>query len=593
MNKLWLLFTEIFLGVLLSASAMAEKTVTIEAVRIGKIVYKLNTPSNADIKLANLSTSSQKIEAECTVISGVDSGRVVSKQQISFAPSEKKLLKISWNSGENDGGYELKVDIWQNHKLIDSRREYGAVTDFSVSVGQYGVANPGWFNKPGQEKGYIEQLRNNYFSAFEYYCWTSCPMTGLTPPTEEWMPHTESQVNYEATISKKFIKSFVAEAHQNGIAVFPWMNGEVSLSTGLDHPEYFRYGKNGQPLLYNGNIINGKRYAIAYTSALYNENNAYRWGKEMAKSVDMFGWDGCRFDWYFIPALVGDPMRTKKSDWFNFVGQSARELYPEQDTEGARFLQAFRRGVAETWPEFIYGTNAGEQMDEKSAALPKYHKESSTNSWMWFEYLLNYHDYSWEKWSTKIVHDSSLAKVNGCQVGIGWMTPPERGTVTARLLPYLFVYSGVHWIGPMDRESGGDNWKIWRYAMRYSAYFYNNNFKPMLENNYIFIAGGERLFWKPWAFEKKTKFGRELLVNMINLPKGESIRGNHQIPEPQKNLILTFNKNSNEKIKRVVMLNAEPEPNFAVLESKVENDKVTVKIPQVVWGASVLIETTN
>ena len=598
MKKLLLILNAMFLGVILSVPAMADKIVTVDTIRIGKIVYKLNVPSNAEILLTNRSISPQQIDAVCSVTFGIADKRIIGKQPVSLAPAEDRKIKVSWDSGKNDGGYEFRVELYLNGKLIDSRSEYAAVTNIITGAGQYSVANPGWFSKPGQEKVYIDELKRNYFSFAEYYTWTSCPMTGLTPAEDEWMPHTESQVSYEAVVNKKFVKSFVAEAHQNGIAVFPWMNGEVALPTGLDHPEYFRYGKNGQPLLYNGTVHNGKRYAIAYTSYLYNEENAYKWGREMAKSIDMFGWDGCRFDWAFLPATIGDPMRATKSDWFNFAGKSARELYPDQDTEGTKFLQSFRKGVAETHPEFIYGTNAGDEIAQKVSALEKYHKEASTNSWLWFEYLLNYEKYTWEEWITKITQDASLSRLNNCQVGIGWMSPPPASAaVTAKLLPYLFVYSGVHWIGPMDRDlPRGENWKIWRYAMRYSAYFYNNGFKLLSEDkrfNTISVAGGKRLFWKQWVFEKQTATGRELMINMVNLPEGKNILADHKAPAPQQNVVLTFNKNSNEKFKQAVVLNAEPEPNSAVLESSVENNTVTVKIPSVTWGASVLIETAN
>ncbi|MCF6176378.1 MAG: hypothetical protein L3J71_11495 [Victivallaceae bacterium] len=566
--------------------------------RLAKLVNKPNQVALATVTLINNAPVDKTFKLVSTVVSAIDNSEIVNSQTVTVSNLDSRKITIPWNSGSDKKGFTFAVKLFYNDKLVDSINEYGSVTAFVPDAGQYSVANPGWFKTPGQEKVFIKKLRNNYFGFFEFYAWTPCPMTGLSPKTEQWEPHTESQVAYRATISKSFVKKFIKLAHKNGIAVFAWMNGEVALPTGLTFPDTFRYSQTGQPLLYSGRIWDGKRFAIGYTSALYNADKAYLWGKAMAKSIDMFGWDGCRFDWAFTPSVVGDPMRAKKSDWYNSRGVSSRKLYPAPDAAGAKALKAFRKGVAETHPEFIYGTNSGKFSAEMARALPKYKKESSTDSWIWFEYLLGYYHKrmaTWQKWSKVLTKDSQLARPNGAQIGLGRQRPYSAGATSAKLIPYLILYSGLHWIGPTDRnKSLGENWKIWRYAMRYSKYFYGKNFKlmPVQERlATIAVTASPRLFWQQWIFEKKDKNGRSLLVNMVNLPQGDYISERHELPQPQKNIVLTFNKRSNEKVKRVVMLNAMPEPHTVVLKATTAGNRISVAIPVIKWGTSILIET--
>jgi hypothetical protein len=575
-----------------------KKVANLKRLRLDKLINKPDKPANTTVLLTNNANSTNEFKLVSSVIFGIARREVVNTKTVIVEGFASKKIVIPWDSGVEKKGITFEVKLYHNGKLEDIAREYGAITSFIPDAGQYSVANPGWFKTMGQEKIYIKNLRNNYFGFFEFYCWTKCPMTGLTPKEAIWDAQTESQVAYEAKISKKFVKNFVKVAHDNGLAVFPWMNGEVSLPTGLDHPEYYRYSKTGQPLLYNGTIRNGKRYAIAYTSVLYNPKVAYKWGQLMGKSIDMFGWDGCRFDWAFTPSQVGDPMRAQKSDWYNHLGVSSRKLYPDQDVAGTKALQAFRKGVAETHPEFIYGTNSGRFSPEVAKRLPKYKNESSSNSWIWFEYLLEYNSEefnTWQKWSKHLTEDSQLARPNGAQIGVGWQRMYPSGAVSGKLIPYIILYSGLHWIGVSDRnESLGENWKMWRFAMRYSKYFYGKNFKLMPMGKRlatISVLGSPRLFWKQWIFMKKSINGRSLLVNMINLPKGDYISERHEPPKPQKNIVLIFNKRSNEKIKQIVMLNVAPVPHSVQLKPTIDGNKVTVVIPEIIWGTSILIET--
>ena len=565
--------------------------VTVDSVWPGKIIYKFDRDASASVKLSNHSQKPERVKLVSSALSGLDERKVVDERTLDLRPGAKEEVSIAWKSGHREYGFTLLVEAFVDGKLVGSGKEYFAVGDSNAKLAQYGVANPGWMKTPGISSEYINALRKNYFGAFEYYVWTPCPYLGLTPEGDSWEPETESQVSYSARIEKKFVIDFVKLAHENGIAVFPWMNGEVALGTGLDHPEYYRYGRNGQPLFYNGTIRNGKRYAIAYSSVLYDEKASYEFGKMMSASIDMFGWDGCRFDWGFTPSVVGDPMRAKESEWFNSEGRSSRELFPDPDSSGVLFLKAFKRGVAEKHPEFVYGTNA-DFSQVRVEARPKYAEEISKNSLLWYEYLLGYKQTqfgTWSKWIDNLVADIGRSKGNGAQVVVGDMIMYPHGALSHRAMPFALLFSGAHWVGPWDRNSSlGESWRCWRHALRFSEFYFNRDFVALDAARVakeISLEGADKVMWRNWVSERKREGGRDVLVNLLNIDGSKHISERTLPREPKRNLKVSLKLKEGEAVKEAFLLLSEPEPHAQRLP--LAGDEVV--IPELDLAASLVV----
>ncbi len=569
----------------------AFKVTSIENVWPDKIVFKPGEKCGAVIQLAGRSDVAKKVLLRTRVLSGLDAIRVIDEREVELGKGEKRDIRVEWESAKVDQGCELRAELLDGGAVVDAGREYFAVATSGVKVGQYGCVNPGCFNDPAKIESTMREYRMNYFGAFEYYTWTPCPYLGLTPG-ESWEPHTESQPAYRCRVERRFVQSFVEQAHKNGISVFPWMNGEVSLETGLDHPEFYRYGKDGQPLLYNGVIDNGKRYAIAYSSAMYDEKRAYEWGKMMSDSIDMFGWDGCRFDWAFTPSVVGDPMRAKETEWFDYTGKSCLELYPNPDAQGTKCLRAFLKGVWEKHPEFMYGTNS-DFSEEWRKNYPQYREESSRNSFLWFEYLLGYNAQemrTWNLWVGRLVGDSASARRNGAQVGVGWMRPCAPGSASRMLMPYAMAFSGIHWIAPGDRtEPLGNDWKVWRHALRFAECYYDTRFSPVAADEVakrITVENADDVMWRPWLSERMDKNERTLALHLLNTSGDINISEFHPKPPVRKDVSVIFKKEADEKIKSVHLLISEPYPHA---EQLAVDDSGHIRIPSLEWGASVVV----
>lgn len=572
--------------------APVDKAVSVDGVEIGKLIYKFDQTASASVKLSSHSSRPEKVRLQSVLLSGLDERTVIDDRTLELQPGAKKEVDISWKTGRREYGFTLLAEASIEGNPVASACEHFAVGDSSVKLAQYGVINPGGINTIGNYRRFIDVLKKNYFGAFEYYCWTSCPYLGLTPKGDSWEPETESQVTYSARVEKAFVVDFVKYAHDNGLAVFPWMNGEIALGTGLDHPEYYRYGSNGQPLFYNGTIRNGKRYAIAYSSVLYDENASYEFGRMMSASIDMFGWDGCRFDWAFTPSVVGDPMRAKESEWFNFEGRSSQELFPDPDGAGTSFLKAFRRGVAERHPEFIYGTNS--HFTEVSVkSLPKYSAESSRDSFLWYEYLLDYNQKqfnTWDKWVGNLVADIGRSKGNGAQVGVGWMTVYPPGALSNRAMPFALAFSGAHWVGPYDRQSSlGESWKCWRHAMRFSEYYFNREFAALDEariSKEIAVEASGKLMWRNWVSERKGEGRRELVISFLNIDGSRYISERTLPQEARRNLKVSLQLKRGETIKDAFLLLSDPQPHALRLTPEPGGHEIV--IPELDLAASLV-----
>ncbi|MCK6487080.1 MAG: hypothetical protein L6R48_01855 [Planctomycetes bacterium] len=569
-----------------------RKAVEIIALTPTRLVFKPGEAETARVVLRNRSGAPSEVVLRTALATALDRQATAADQTVALAPDEVRAVELGWSSGMLNAGATLRVEAVVGGQVADRAEEVFALADSHVKVGQYVATNPWCNNTPGTDDTLIKNMRNNYFSAFEYYCWTPCPFTGLTPPGDSWVPHTEN-MSFEITVRKDFVLGMVRKAHEAGLQVFPWMNGEVALPTGLTRPEHYRYSAGGQPILYSGQVWSGKRFAIAYSASPYSEQASADWGRRLADSIDLFGWDGCRFDWEFTPTVVGDPMRAGETTWYNFEGKSSQELFPQPDRQGTAYLKAFRKAVAERHPGFRFGTNSG-MSDEMWERQPEYSAESSRDAWMWYEHLMGYtakNSATWTLWADRLVSAYRRTRPLGAQVGVGWMRDYPPGTVSHKLMHFAVLFSGYKWIGAWDRHDPlGEGWKCWRYAMRFAQYFYGNDFlfvDPARLGGEIAIQGDAGAMWRPWVTERVAPGSREVLIGVLNTPPDAYVSERRPLPAPRTGLKARIALQPGERIASSHLLAPEPMP-LAIALPAPGADGV-IALPAIPWAAAVLV----
>jgi hypothetical protein len=190
---------------------------------------------------------------------------------------------------------------------------------------------------------------------------------------------------------------------------------------------------------------NGDRRIVVKPNMFYTDR-AEIWAEEMADSVDMFGWDGCRWDWGFIPNAVCDPLyhESKADEWYNQDGVATSKLFPDPDTTGEACLKAWRKVMERRHPNFIYGTNYSSSANSWSMT-PKYHKEASRNAVVLFEDMLGFNREVWntfEKWGEELALRTDLVRPQNAAPVVGSMRGVSAGSVSARLAHYTCAAAG-------------------------------------------------------------------------------------------------------------------------------------------------------
>ena len=583
------------------------RPVTIEKVWPLKLIQRIEEPARAEVVLQSHSTSAETVDLLSEVIGGIDEKRQVDRRAVTLKPRERKRILVDWNSGEREYGLAFRVTAFLNGRPIDQAEDYTSATDFAPKVGQVGIHAPN-AKQEGSEHSWAQQDRERYFGIVEYYVWMPDELLDLTPDTPSWRPHTESQGAYETTLTKKFLQNYVKAAHERGVHVYAMDAGMLSLPGILDRPELVKYTPDGQPWIFNGKIYGGERRYAAGMGNPYTREFVREWGEEMARSVDMFGWDGCRWDWGFVPTVPADPLgldekqqdrfgAEEKRVWHNFRGEPSTKLFPEPDKTGAELLRVWRAAVAERHPRYVYGTNFNGSAATR-ARMPLYFKEATTQSLLLFEYLLDSSNHypTWETWAKHLTEDTQNVRANGGQPCVGYMRGYCAGGTALRMSQYLMFAAGCHWAGGAGpRHSLDDTWKRFQFALRFAEYYYDPGFLLLPEDRRaeVSVQAHPRVFWQQFVYERQRPHGRDVTVHLLNLPKNDHIIMHHEVPSTKENIIVSLRLKPREELTRASVMLPQPRPHAESLKITKAGETVTARVPQLATAAIVLLEVTR
>lgn len=544
--------------------------------------------------LVNNEPTMRTVKVTTELVRGLGESKVVRDETLRLKQREMRDYRVSWrNDATTEWGVSARVTVRdENGNVLDRRADVTTVSDSPTAATMFYILNPGFCRQDGSEAAWQDMMRRQYVGSYEYYVWTSSVWdptrkAGLSPVADEWEPMTESSAGYRVTLRKKFLQDMVRESHARGIAVYAWITGLTNYRFAYAYPDMFQYCRNGQLSIYAGKVHGKDRFAVAKL-APYTEEAARDWGDQLADSVDMFGWDGCRWDWSFLPCSPNDPLyqsllltAPEKLEWFNSKGESCYKLYPDQDELTAKLHDAWLYGVTNRHPKFVatWNMNASEGIFKRN---PVYMDTLTKDGLGLFEYLLDIvHKYpTYEKWAQNLTLDTQRARKNGCQSAVGHMSNKvNAGTVSERLAKMACVLSGCKWWGgPMEYRYWGALRRSFAYALRFSEYFYSPEFRLLPEERrdaeVKVDAAGRKLFWQQFVFERNRKGGRDVSVGILNTDGAEYIVRKQAKLVPVEGLVLEVRPREDERLVSAHALLPGDEPLAVPL--KVENGKVTV-----------------
>ena len=530
-------------------------------------------------EIRNNSNTKADLTLKSTVSYGLDSEKSLGDFKISLAPNAFKTFEIpvKFPADLKKGAAVRSNLVDSDGKIIASAVDFCTVTDRTIRDTGFGIVNAAQAYQEGSEFAWSRNFKSKYVGNFEYYCWMPSTIFGLAPEEDSWLPHTEA--HYNTPITKKFVKALNKEAKAQGVGVYSMVTGLWNYQKGIQHPAWLQYAKSGQPLVYNGRMRpNGARRATLKANMFYPDRAA-QWGNEMADSIDMFGWAGCRWDWNFLPNVMSDPLYMGEfvDDWYDHKGIPQSKLFPDPDKTGVECLQAWRAAVAKRHPDFVYGTNYG-SAEEEWKKTPGYHKESATNSMVLFEDMLGYSAKkfsTFEKWGSELRKRCDLVRRYGASPVVGAMRGLNPGSISYDLAQYTSASAGVKWmiyytVDLLDGEAERN-----RFFLRFAEYYYNPEFLQGKADN-IKLENPAKVLWKTFIRERKTANGREIIMPLVNQPdKDDFICQHHPQMSSRKNLTFSVKPRKGEKIDSVWLMTPQSPEKAVKLHVKNGNFIVT------------------
>lgn len=496
----------------------------------------------------------------------IDKVVTLPSREVRLAPGEMRPYRIDWRyPHEVEWGVAARLRVFVDGKETDFKSDICSVSDFPAAATGVGIINANQAGQDGCEVAWADHLRRSYKGVTEYYCWAPSSWdptrkTGLSPVADEWDVRTEHPLPTHLT--KRYLKKLVDEAHKRGVSIHSWITGLVNYQIGMKYPKMLRYTEDGQPSVYNGRLTDGKRFATVKLTP-YNEKDASDWGDQMADSVDMFGWDGCRWDWTFRPVAPNDPYYTEAEmaknyhwlEWFDWRGESVRKLYPNPDKTGAECVKAWRKAVSARHPSFTYATNLHLD-DDYARTSPEYVKATSSGrSLILFEYLLgfNNHGKTFGKWGEAVAKATERVRENGGQTEVGFMRGVPEGTVSERLARHVCHAAGCKWWGSPDEiRYWGAKRRTLPFAIRFAKWFYSNDYRRLaLERRVkeVKVRSSGRLLYEPFIYERRLDGGaRELVVHIVNVDPDAFITMYNPEPKTRDDVMVEISLAEGERI---------------------------------------------
>lgn len=554
--------------------------------------------------LVNNTGRHQKVRLVSEYDWSLDKTVPVADECVTLSPFERRRYHVRWRyPSQVEWGVAAKLAAYDmSGRLLDRRADVTAVTDFAPAAVGVSILTATMCCQDGFEDAWAERMKRMYIGLFEYYAWSPSTwdadrMRGMSPTADSWRPVSSDTRADRLPLTKKFVKGLVDSCHRNGVDVYAWVTLLTDFKMALAHPECFQYCRNGQLAIYSGDESGGERIAIAKLDP-YDVGMARDWGEQMADSVDMFGWDGCRFDSGFVPhapndplyhSLVGDVGADMES--YNWKGVSHGKLYPDHDGTGCEALRAWRQAVARRHPDFVYGANihATRKMFDYA---PRYMKEQcSGRSMVLFEYLLDlcrkYPTYG--RWAEELSDTVLRTRACGAQSIVGHITSLCEGSVGERLARLTCISSGSKWWGgPNEFRYWGSRRCVTQHATRFSEYFYSPDLKRANPGAVSVDAGG-KVLWRPFAFERCTHEGREVAVHIVNADPDEFIVRKQLPPILRRNVAVSVAVRAGEKIKSAFALLPGMEPKAVRLPV----DGTKVVLPVLDEAASVVVRISQ
>ncbi|HPD14065.1 MAG TPA: glutamine amidotransferase [Planctomycetota bacterium] len=236
------------------------------------------------------------------------------------ARDAREPIEFAFQLGDREFGHELRCSFRQGDALLHSRSEFFGVSRSVFRIGICGPAGPQDMRSftPAQAADTMQAAKRAYANWFERFAWAPCDYSNLAPETEVFYA---GQTQYPGSITG--YRNLIAEAHKVGVKAITYgkacAGGIEGFKTFQRHPEFFGHRPEGpaseaMSVFYLERMLANDYNLFAKPSDGGWQHWASLWcdwsnpatvefgAHAIIRSVEMFGWDGIRWDGHFVGA---------------------------------------------------------------------------------------------------------------------------------------------------------------------------------------------------------------------------------------------------------------------------------------------------
>ncbi len=561
-------------------------TVEITALSTSKLIYHANESPTALVSVRNNTKSPQTVTLLVTGEGGVDTEVMRATKPLQLDPGGIENAEIAWPVRGKQYGFAVRAQVLQDDKVLDEQSQIFAVADNFNQVSQYALLYPDLDAE--HFRNVLEGMRAASIGAFEVDFWAPCDFSSLAPSADKWISGQGLR-----PIDKAGLQGAIDAAHAAGIRALTygdmWLCGSDGFEWARKHPEQTLWGRNWYGGNYDVDQLDALRtnaQAVvaktggwcALTPSLADPEVQRFAAEELVRSTALFGWDGVRYDNYGLSVSPG----------VNLLGQGVLAKLPKSaDDPNAALIRRLRAALTARNPHFVYGDNCLSR-DDANPPDAKWKAEAEKGGMIMDEAVGQQSGGStWNAIARQAVTATRTAReYGGYQVNIITNTLPKLCWAARPYLYVLTMAAGAHvaYASPAHGMS-----RYCAFAMRYGELLYDLSAHPLVGASIPFAVTAP-VWWENYVTLRQLSGGRrQYLVSLINPPGGEQLTDVIALPQPQRDIPVTFTVPEGLHVTGAWALTPDPQPHAKKL-AVTADPVITLHVPQLDYWTLLVVE---
>ncbi|HEY5313435.1 MAG TPA: hypothetical protein VIK18_13000, partial [Pirellulales bacterium] len=478
----------------------------VEITRLGPagLIHNAGESVPAQAVVKNHTLRRQSVVLSVRAEGGIDDELWQLRQPLDLAPLETTSVELPAGYAGRQWGVGLQAELSRDGQLLDQRNEIFAIADNFNQVSQFGAASldSDAEHVPGLAAGY----RTAGIGALEVNFWAPCDFSRLAPTNDEWVSGQGLR-----RVRKVDLQRGIAAVQSQGLRVLTygdmWLCGPVGFEWARRRPQQaiwdpYWYGGiydvDELDALRAGDVKQARQIGgwAALTPRLTDPAVQRLEAEQIVASVQMFGWDGIRYDNGGLLAIGGKDL----------LGHD-RPMDPPDNMAraSADVIGRLRRQVAARHPRFVFGDNIGGRYASQPPDV-KWRAEAADGGLIMEEGIgLQFAVGDWSEMARHAVLTARMAKAcGGYQVDLITSLIPKLNW-SAR--PYCYVFelaAGAH-VGYAAPEHAMRPYCL--FALRYGELLYDLAARP-LEGDENPFQTDAAVWWQDYATRRDLSGGR-------------------------------------------------------------------------------------